>query len=136
MRTPPEWIDRLVQHVSSLLRSHEGIPVGCHLHEADDCWEISIFTMRVEVLGGSRDGERLTLPFHVDLSQINGILDETESLSWQTARLGRSDDLGPHISLLGRSGNHRVWIRILAEAPAGTPSAGMFCARSLDLLKN
>ena len=72
----------------------------------------------------------------ITTSYVDKILDEVESLSWQTARLGSSDDLGPHISLLGGIGSHRVWIRILAEAPAGTPSAGMFCARTLDLLRN
>lgn len=136
MESRPEWIENLVNRVSAMVRSHEEVPLGCHLHQTEDCWEISVFTMRVEVLGGPRDGEELTLPFHVDLSQIGEVLDEVESLTWQTTRIGSSDDVGPHLSLLGRCDGNEVWVRLLAEAPATTPCAGRFCLQTLELHSN
>jgi hypothetical protein len=133
MTSPPDWLDEVVREISSMLHTHEQIPMGCHVFEAADCWEVSLFLMRVEVLGGQRDGQHVTLPFHLDLSGLTQVLDQTESVSWQSSRLGSEDDLGPHVSLTGRTGEHRVWIRILAEAPKVTPTAGMFCARTLEL---
>jgi hypothetical protein len=133
MPSPPDWLDDIVREVSSWLQAHEEVPVGCHIHEADDCWEVSLFLMRVEVLGGARDGERVTLPFHLDLTGLPDLLDELETLSWQTARLGAEDDVGPSISVVGTCGGKRVWIRILAEAPRITPTVGRLCARTLEL---
>jgi len=130
--TPP-WIEELVQEVSTLMEAHDDIPVACHFHEAPDGWEISLFLMRVEVYGGGRDGERVTLPFHFDLSALPGVLDEVESLDWQTSRIDSSDELGAHVSLVGRCGEHRVCLRILAEAPAKMPTAGLMNSQTLEL---
>ena len=114
-----------------MVRSYDNAPLGCHYHVAQDCWEITVFVMRVEVVGGIRDGEKLVLPFHVDLPSLPTLFDEIETFTWQTARLGRNDDLGQHISVTGRVGEDAVWLRILADAPEHSPTAGTLCASTL-----
>ncbi len=131
MGAPPRWLERFVRDISAMVRSYDQTPLGCHYHLAQDCWEITVFVMRVEVVGGGRDGEELVLPFHVDLPSLPTLFDEVETFTWQTARLGRHDDLGQHISLTGRVGEDAVWLRILADAPEHTPTAGTLCASTL-----
>jgi hypothetical protein len=114
-----------------MVRSYENAPLACHYHVAENCWEITVFVMRVEVVGGSRDGEKLVLPFHVDLPALPSLFEEVETFTWQTASLGSQDDLGQHISLTGRVGEDAVWLRILADAPASSPTAGTLCASTL-----
>jgi hypothetical protein len=133
MGAPPEWVDRLVQELSGLFHYHSENPLGCHWHQAEEVWEISVFMLRLEVLGGARDGENVALPFHLDLQGLPGILESVESLSWQSTRLGDSDDLGQHISLTGTYAGQSVWLRILAEPPAEMPTAGTLCSRTLDV---
>ena len=115
-----------------MVRSYDNAPLGCHYHLAQDCWEITIFVMRVEVVGGGRDGETLVLPFHLDLPSVPLLFDEVETFMWQTARLGQFDDLGQHISVTGRVGEDAVWLRIMADAPEETPTAGTLCASTLN----
>ncbi len=131
MGQQPDWLERFVRDIASMVRSYENAPLGCHYHLADDCWEITVFLMRVEVVGGIRDGERLVLPFHVDLPSLPTLFDEVETFTWQTARLGRHDDLGAHISVTGRVGMDSVWLRVLADAPDQSPTAGTICASTL-----
>ncbi len=131
MGAPPRWLDRLVRDITSMVRSYDNAPVGCHYHQAHDCWEVSVFVMRVEVVGGVRDGEQLVLPFHVDLPTLPTLFDEVETFTWQTAPFGQHDDLGQHISLTGRIGEDAVWLRILADAPTQSPTAGTICASTL-----
>lgn len=133
MPTPPAWLEKVAGEVATWLQAHEQIPVGCHYFESGEGWEVSLFLMRVEVFGGARDGQVVTLPYLLDLTGLATLLDEVESLTWQTARLGNQDDIGPHISLVGRAREHRVWIRVLAEAPLTTPPAGRICSQTLQL---
>ncbi|MBX3442545.1 MAG: hypothetical protein KF774_09055 [Planctomyces sp.] len=135
MSQVPEWVDQLVHEVATRLWAHEEAPFGCHVHRAEDCWEISLFLMRVEVFGGGRDGQQVTPPFYLDLAALPDVLDAVDSLTWQSVRLGDDDDLGAHVSLVGRYGGCRVWLRILADAPASTPTAGQLCATSLRLME-
>jgi len=131
MGAPPRWLERFVRDISGMVRSYDNAPLGCHYYLAHDCWEVTVFLMPVEVVGGGRDGESLVLPFHVDLPSVPLLFDEVETFTWQTARLGASDDLGQHISVTGRVGDDAVWLRILADAPDKTPVAGTLCAATL-----
>ena len=132
MCTRPQWLNRFVQEISTLVRSYDHAPLGCHYFSAHDCWEITVFVMPVEIVGGGRDGETMTLPFHLDISGLPQLFDEVETVSWQTSRLGRDDDLGQHISITGRVHQDAVWLRILADAPQQTPAAGTLCASTLS----
>jgi hypothetical protein len=132
MGAPPRWLDRFVREISTMVRSYDNAPLGCHYHLAQDCWEITVFVMRVEVVGGGRDGETLVLPYHLDLPSVPLLFDEVETFTWQTARFGRNDDLGQHISVTGRVGEDAVWLRIMADAPEQTPTAGTLCASTLN----
>jgi hypothetical protein len=132
MCIPPSWLKRIVHEISTLVRSYDDAPLGCHYHLAEDCWEITVFLMRVEIVGGGRDGESLVLPFHLDIAAVPKLFDEVETFSWQTGRFGQHDDLGQHISITGRVGEDAVWLRILADAPKQTPTAGKVCASTLN----
>jgi hypothetical protein len=77
-----------------------------------------LFAARVETIGGPRDGEIRAARFRVDLLGLCALFTSIESVHWQAHRLGRRDDLGPHVAVEGRTRGHRVWLRIPASAPA------------------
>ena len=53
----------------------------------------------------------------MDLSGLESLFTEVESFSWQAHSLGEGDDLGPHLAVEGLVGKHRLWLRIVADAP-------------------
>jgi hypothetical protein len=133
MNAPTQWIEQLTHAVSACIVMDDDVPLGCHVHRGQDSWEITLFVLRVEILGGKTDGRRITLPFHVDLTSLPWLFDEVESFAWQPCKLGEGDDLGPHVAIVGRYQSEPVWLRIQAEAPADMPPGKLLCARTLQL---
>jgi len=129
MSTRPAWLSDLVQQVCACLHGVEDFPpIGCHVAEIEDCWEVTVFVSPTEIVGGEYDGERLSCLFVVDTLQLLQIFDGVESASWQPHVMSDLDDLGSHMAVIGDFSGHSVWLRILAETPERYP-----VGRQLDL---
>ena len=92
-------------------------PLGCHVCEAEEAWEVTLFVSRTEVLGGEFDGEIVPGRFVADVVGILSVLDQVETCWWQPQSAGSDDDLGPHLSIEGRHAGHAVWVRVTSEQP-------------------
>lgn len=79
----PAWATRLIEKLSEFFEPIEGVArVGfdCRLNE--DCWELSMYLGRTEVVGGPQDGEDQPVDFSLDLRGITGVLGPCEILEW------------------------------------------------------
>ncbi len=117
--TTPDWVHDLADHASAAITGYDMIaPMGCHWHHnaTVDQWEVTIFVAATEVLGGPLDGQKSWSPFSLDLQSLQQAFATIESFHWQSLQLGPDDDLGPHVSIEGTFGGHRVWLRVAAKA--------------------
>lgn len=122
MVSAPDWLTTFSQRVAALVLPYEDLsPMGCHVHEADGTWEVTVFQSATEIYGGRRDGRRTTSRFAVDLLALPSLFDSVASIHWQAQSLGSEDDLGPHIAVEGVHQGHKVWLRIPAHAPSVFP---------------
>ncbi len=120
MTQPPQWIQELTQDVTAEIHAFDVLsPIGCHYFETDQCCEVTIFASRSEIVGGPKDGQQTSSNFSLDLNGLSKLLDDVSEIRWQALPIDANDDLGPHVSVIGRRDGHDVWLRILAEAPPG-----------------
>lgn len=120
MSTEPAWLKKFAERVCQAMEFPESnSPIGCHYHFAESTWEVTIFASSTEIVGGPSDGSRMPAPFVTDVHRVMTTFDETTSLSWQAAQMGPDDDLGTHLAIRGRFEGNAIWLRLLAEAPAG-----------------
>ena len=118
MTHPPQWIQDLTFDATEEIHAFDVLaPVGCHYHETDAQWEVTIFASRTEVVGGPKDGTQTSSNFSLDLQGVSRLLDNVTEFRLQALTVAEADDLGPHVSLIGTRDGHPVWLRILAQAP-------------------
>jgi hypothetical protein len=120
MTHAPDWLSETVNRVARQFRAADPLaPIGCHFFhdEFHDVWEVTVFVSRTETLGGELDGKLTSSRFSVDLNGLETLFSEVHSQAWQAVSLGEDDDLGPHLAVEGLVGEHKVWLRILADAP-------------------
>lgn len=120
--TPPPWLRWFVSDASKGIVDRLSLaPLGCHyfLDVEHDAWEVTLFVSRTEIVGGPKDGRAISSGLNVDLKAVGEAFD-TQPLSWwQSEPVSQDDDLGSHVSFEGTARGHRVWLRILHNAPEG-----------------
>lgn len=121
MTAPAKWIARLVNEVSKHMFCFEGLntAVQCHVfHNRDvsDEWEITVFG-EPNRFGGRLARHSIDRCFSIDAMALMMLLEDVESCQWQTSNVDGTDELGPHLSIVGGFQGHRVWLRVLARAP-------------------
>lgn len=115
---PPDWLQNLVSDLTAALQSNDQLaPIGCHLCQVEEVWEVTLFVSRTELLGGEFDGEHLPGRFTLDVGRALIALDEIAQCWWQPLAAAPDDEVGPHLSIVGRHAGHEVWVRIAAEQP-------------------
>lgn len=120
----PEWVEDLASHITDLLRFVDASPpLGCHVHELADRWEIALFAADTEIVGGPRDGQRHPDPFVVNLGELLGLFDEIREMTWQSRAVSAEDELGGHLSIDGIYAGERARVNLLIEAPRRLMSA-------------
>ncbi|WP_373651257.1 MULTISPECIES: hypothetical protein [unclassified Schlesneria] len=118
MTCPPDWLSSFADDVTSCIRSHDDLaPLGCHFHDMDGIWEITLFASLTEVIGGPHDGRLRPSPFSVDVKPLLAAFSHVDKVTWQALRVDPSDELGPHLSIEGLVGTKPVWLRITSIAP-------------------
>jgi hypothetical protein len=122
MSNPPAWLQEFADAVAAHLHAVDVLsPLGCHVHQSAELWEVTLFASSTEMIGGSRDGQGRVSRFHVDLLGLTHLFDRIDSYHWQAQGLGAQDEVGPHISIIGRCHGQQVWLRIPSIAPKAFP---------------
>lgn len=120
MTRPPAWLAETANRVATQLHGEQDLaPVGCHYYHDKSCdlWEVTIFVSRTETVGGELDGKLTPSRFSVDLAGLESLFSRVDCFSWQAVSMGEGDDLGPHLALEGLVGEHKLWLRIVADPP-------------------
>lgn len=120
MTRPPTWLAETSNRVALHIHGADPLaPIGCHYYydEATEVWEVTLFVSLTETLGGELDGQFTRSRFSVELLGWREIFSEIHRFSWQAVSMGENDDLGPHLAVEGRVGEHKIWLRIVAEPP-------------------
>ena len=118
MASPPSWLSSFVNTVTPSIRPYQTLsPIGCHFQLVDSIWEITIFASRTETIGGPQDGRMSHSPFSVDVEQVLNSFSSVQTIAWQSLRLGKDDELGPHLAVEGYVDDKPIWLRITAIAP-------------------
>jgi hypothetical protein len=123
MSSPPSWLAEFVNSVAThVLPVADSAPLGCHYHLDDDgVWEVTLFAARKETVGGPQDGHVRPSRFRVDLLAVCAEFQTIHGVSWQAQRMGRRDELGPHVAVEGEFRGTTIWLRIPAAAPQQFP---------------
>jgi hypothetical protein len=114
----PAWLNGLVEVVADAMTSH-GIPgpLGLRYREEDGAWDVLVYPLPVELVGGAHDGGVVSPCFSLDLEQVRSAFARVDDVSW-TAHAAGPEDEGPCISFEGEYDGHEVWLRVLAFAPS------------------
>ncbi len=114
----PEWLSQLAESVAALMHAHDVLsPVGCHVHQEGDLFEVMVFASRTEVFGGGQDGKRLPSRFTLDVQGLIGLFASIEAIEWQPLRQDAQDEIGAHLAIVGDYHGRRLCLRIPAKAP-------------------
>jgi hypothetical protein len=126
MSDVPDWMDALVRTVSDAMTAH-GMPgpVGLRYREEDETWDLLVYPLPLELVGGKHDGDVVAPAFTLDLEQVRTAFTRVDEVSWQAHSLGEHDD-GPYVSIEGEYAGRQVWLRVLAYAPDGEEAGERF----------
>jgi hypothetical protein len=113
----PAWMDDLVRAVSEAMTAHAlPGPVGLRYSQEEGEWNMVVYPLPLELVGGRHDGEVVSPGFCLDLGQVLSAFTRVDDLYWQ-AHSGGDQDAAPYISIEGEYTGQQVWLRVLAFAP-------------------
>ncbi len=116
MSTPstPAWLESLLEIAAGSTEAHAPpFSMGFRYGEEDGLWEVIVFPIPVQLVGGAEDGTIVSPGFSMDLEAIREAFEQIAGMQWSVHY--HLD--GPEISIEGRYQGHEVVLRILAEAP-------------------
>jgi len=115
---PSAWMTELVEAVAGCMEAHSPMgALGWRYHEDDELAELIVYPTPVELVGGEHDGAIVMPGFSLDVQALQIVFERVADLHWHAQDLGPDAEDGPHLSLEGTYQGHRVWLRVLAEAP-------------------
>jgi hypothetical protein len=118
MSDVPAWLQALVERVAEAMTAHSPSgPLGFRYREEEGLWDVLVYPLAVELVGGAHDGDVASPGFSLDLQQLQTAFGQVDALVWNAQGLGPADPDGPCVSLEGLFEEHEVWLRILAYAP-------------------
>ena len=116
----PSWLEPLVESVATAMTVHgpEG-PLGLRYRLIDDKrWDVQIYPLPVEMVGGAHDGGLAAPGFSLDLRAIAAAFDWAGELGWDPHGTRPDNaDAGPCFWVMGEFAGREVWLRVLAYAP-------------------
>jgi hypothetical protein len=125
MTEKPDWTGPLAEAVAACMSAHGPAgPLGMRYRTADGVWDVLLYPMPVEMVGGAHDGGVACPSFSLDLEALRAVFSPIEALSWDAHGVGPDNsDAGPWICVRGQYAGRSVWLRILAYAPADVEPA-------------
>jgi hypothetical protein len=114
---PVIWLHQLVDDVARCITADSPMgPLGYGGSEEDGVWEIDIYPVLVELIGGAVDGEIVAPDFSLDLEALRILFDQVDGFEWQA--IGLTYPEGSRVSIEGLYHGHEVILQVLACAPA------------------
>src|SRR3954469_12780634 len=104
----PAWMDGLVRAVADAMTAH-GMPgrLGVRFREDEGAWEVLVYELPVELVGGRHDGEVVSPGFSLDLEAVRSAFTRVDAVNWQAHPMGEADE-GPGISIEGEYAGREV----------------------------
>jgi hypothetical protein len=120
----PGWLDELVRAVGETMTAQgEPASLGLRFREDEGAWEVLIYPLPVELVGGAHDGAMATPGFSLDVEALRLTFSRVDDLTWNAATAGPGEE-GPCLSLEGEYRGRSVWLRVLALAPDDEEPSG------------
>jgi len=114
----PDWLDDLVEAIAGCIEADDPMgPLGFRWQEESGFWEIDLYPMPVELVGGAVDGAVVDPGYSLDMTALQAVFEEAKFLSWNTHGYHGSDP--PFVSVEGIYEGREMFVRILAAAPEG-----------------
>jgi hypothetical protein len=111
----PAWLESLVEAVAGGMTAQAPGPLGFRYGEEEGAWEVLVYPLPVEMVGGAHDGGVVSPGFSLDLEGLRSLFGRVDAFAWDAHGLGPDD--GPSVSIEGLYQGHEVWLRVLAFAP-------------------
>jgi hypothetical protein len=118
-------MEPLVEAAAASVTVHGPVgELGLRYRELEKLWDLLLYPLPVEMVGGAHDGGLAAPGFSVDLGKLLAAFARVDALGWDAlgTQPEHSDD-GPCISVQGEFGGQKVWLRVLAYAPADVAPA-------------
>ena len=113
---PGVWLHRLVEAVAGCMVADCPMgPLGYRYGEDEGQWDVDLYPMPVELIGGAVDGQVMAPGFFLDIEKLRGLFERIDDMAWQS--LGFPSDNGPHISIEGVFQGREVFLQVFAYAP-------------------
>jgi hypothetical protein len=117
-----DWLSSLTDVVGGSITPESLMgPLEILYSEEEGFWEVDMYSTPVELVGGPDDGAIVTPGFSVDLEQLRSAFDKIEDLGWNS--IGWQDGRGPFVWIEGVYEGRELFLRLLAEPPAGQEAA-------------
>jgi hypothetical protein len=113
MSDVPAWLDALLEVVVGAVEAQAPSRVGLRFRQADAVWEVVVYLLPIELVGGAHDGEVVIPVFSVKLERLRSAFTRMDELTWEA----HPEKDGPSIFLEGQFADRQVRLRILAFAP-------------------
>ena len=125
MTEVPAWLEPLVQAAASSMTPHGPAgPLGLRYRQVDGVWDVLAYALPVEMVGGAHDGGVAAPGFSLDLRALQAAFTRVDALGWDAHGTGPAGaEGGPCVSVEGEFAGRKVWLRVLAYAPADVAPA-------------
>jgi hypothetical protein len=115
----PSWLEPLIEAAAAGLTVHGPVgELGLRYREVDGLWDVLLYALPVELVGGAHDGGLAAPGFTLDVRKLLPAFTRMDALGWDahgTSPENVAD--GPCLSVEGEFAGRKVWLRILAYAP-------------------
>ena len=122
----PSWLNPLVEVVAQNLTVHGPAgELGLRYREVDDVYDVLLYPLPVEMVGGAHDGGLAAPGFALDLHAVLPAFAKVDAVAWDAhGTVPNNAETGPCLSIEGTVADQRVWLRLLAYAPEDVRPAG------------
>ncbi len=111
------WLDELYEALVGCIEADSPMgPMGLRSWEEEGLWEVWVYPMPVELVGGRYDGAVVVAGFSLDLQQLCEVFESVAACGWNA--LGLNWPQGPHVYVEGVFQGREVYLQVLAYAPA------------------
>jgi hypothetical protein len=118
MTAMPSWLEPLVEAVAASITVHgpDG-PLGLRYRQLEGRWDVLIYPLPVEMVGGEHDGGLAAPGFVLDLRRLLSAFARVDVFRWDALGTSPENVGGPCLWVEGTFAGREVWLRVLAYAP-------------------
>ena len=119
MSTMPDWLETLTDAAAGCLTLQSpAADLGVRFREVDGVWDVLLYPLPVEMIGGAHDGGVAAPAFTFDLHALLPAFEKVDAVGWDAhGTLPADAEVGPCQTVEGTAAGKRVWLRVLAYAP-------------------